>query len=132
MKDDIRIIVVKNGETVMDEINPLSLIVSLTKKEDASKKVNQQMAIVGDPRDVFIANMKLHEHVQQIVLKKMKENLEHDPDDPIARSLLKLMKLMDSMTSREDDDDDDEPDCENCPIKDECEEPDIPVKGKCA
>lgn len=131
MKDDIRIIVVKNGETVVDEINPLSLIVSLTKKEDASKKVNQQMAIVGDPRDVFIANMKLHEHVQQIVLKKMKENLEHDPDDPIARSLLKLMELMDSMTPHHQEDDD-APDCEDCPVKDECEESDIPVKGKCA
>lgn len=130
MKDDIRIIVFKNGETVMDEINPLSLIVSLTKKEDASKKVNQQMAIVGDPRDVFIANMKLHDHVQQIVLKKMKENLEEDPDDPIARSLLKLIKLMDSMTPHQHDD---EPDCEDCPAKDECDESEyIPVKGKCA
>lgn len=130
MKDDIRIIVVKNGETVMDETNPLSLIVSLTKKETGSKKVNQQMAIVGDPRDVFIANMKLHDHVQQIVLKKMKENLEEDPEDLIARSLLKLMKLMDSMTSRENDDG--EPDCEDCPAKDECDESEYIPKGKCA
>lgn len=129
MKDDLRIIVVKNGETVMDETNPLSLIVSLTKKDSDSKKVNQQMAIVGDPRDVFIADMKLHEHVQQMVLEKMKENLEHNPEDPVARSLLKLMKLIDSMASHKDDD---EPDCENCPVKDECDESNIPVKGKCA
>lgn len=132
MKDNIRVIVIKNGETVIDEMNPLSLIVSLTKKESDSKKVNQQMAIVGDPRDVFIANMKLHDHVQQTVLKKMKENLEADPDDPIARSLLKLMELMDSMTPHHQDEDD-EPDCEDCPVRDECDESEyIPVKGKCA
>ena len=51
-KETVRIIMMKNGETVIDETNPQSVILSITQKE-SPKKIAQQMMIIGHPKDVF-------------------------------------------------------------------------------
>lgn len=121
-KETNRIIVMKNGEVIIDKTDPTTVILSITEKME-SHNIQQQMLVIGDPKDVFMASKRLEENVQKQVMSKMKEILESKADDPTAKSLLRLMKLMDMLSSNTDNDDDEsdeEPDCDTCPAKNDC------------
>jgi transcriptional antiterminator len=133
MKEEItRIIVMKNGLTVLDETDPNSVIMSIGKRE-SSKVVHQQIFLLGHPMDIFKANHELSEKVQQSVMEKVRQDLKEHPEDPTAKKLLRLLDILDMVTPKGpkdmSDEEEEKPNCDTCSFKDDCDELNKPSKG---
>jgi len=123
--DSYKVLVYKNGVEIVNTTDPRTVILVVAENDKEDSSINEITLVSGHPKDVMTSFKHLEDHVQKQLTGSVVKMLEKDPS-PKAKSLLGLIQLMDKLIDKTKPT---ETDCENCPVKDECDEVNKPTKG---